>query len=113
LFKSEAGWSSSREILATVIAFFGGMGGLASTLVWSDILSALNRSRPADDQIPFAITTRSDVRWLLKNFQFDRWRFLKDFHHEFPQSRLYYWYLASFGWMALCFVTCAALIFIR
>jgi hypothetical protein len=104
---------SNREILAAVIAFSGGMGGLVSTLVWSDILSALNRFRPEEDQIPFAITSLSDVRWLLRNFPFHRWRFLEHFHREFPQSRLYYWYLASFGWMALCFVACAAIIFIR
>jgi hypothetical protein len=104
---------SNREILAVVIAFFGGLGGLVSTLVWSDILSALNRSRPADNQIPFAITSLNEFRWLLKNFPFHRRRFLKDFRRECPQSRLYYWYLASFGWMVLSFVACAAIIFIR
>ena len=104
---------SSREIVPFVIAFIGGMGALVNTLVWSDILTTVNRSRPVDDQIPFAVTSLSDVRWAIKNIPFHRRKILQQFHREFPQSRLYYWYWASVGWIGLCAVAVIVTLYSR
>jgi hypothetical protein len=104
---------SSREIVPFVIAFIGGIGGLVNTLVWSDILTMVNRSRPVDDQIPIAVTSRSDVQSAMKNFPFRRRKILDQFHREFPQSRLNYWYWASVGWMGFCVSAVAVTLFAR
>ena len=104
---------SSREIIPFVIAFIGGMGGLVNALVWSDILSIVNQSRPVDDQIRFAITSLSDLQSRIKFSPFYVWRIVKDFHQRFPQNRLYYWCWGSAGWMVFCFVAFIMIIFAR
>jgi hypothetical protein len=104
---------SSRDLVPFVIAFIGGLGGLVNTVVWRDILTIVNRARPVDEQIPFAFTSLSDVEWAMRNFPFYPWKVLNQFHREFPQSRLYYWYWGSVAWMGLCFVALIVTLFTR
>lgn len=97
---------SSRGVIPFLIAAIGGLGGLVGTLVWSDMLRAVNRQRPPDNQIPFGLVTWSDFAryWPLR-----RRPVIQEFRRLHPGSRLHYWYVASLIWMyvlvAIAFAT--------
>ena len=94
--------------LCALIAFAatGAIGGLTSTLMYQTMVDALNRRRPADDQIPATFGSAKDVRWALANAS-PYWLVLKEFHRQFPQSRMYFWSIAILVSMFAMFVAVA------
>jgi hypothetical protein len=99
---------SSGEFIPLLLAFVGGLGGLVNALIWSDMLRALNGRRSAENQIPFSLVTWDDFE---KHWPIRRRPFLKEFRQQFPESRLYFWYVASVVWMVSFLVAAAALSF--
>lgn len=87
---------STGELIPFVFALIGGLGGLVSTLVWSHMVRALNARRNAGDQIPFSLVTWDDF-W--KHWPIRRLPLLKEFRRDFPDSRLYFLYIAGIVWM--------------
>jgi hypothetical protein len=97
---------SNRELIGFALAFIGGWGGLVGTLTMNSMIYALNRDRPADDQIPLMLVTWDDFR---KHWGTHRgWRTAREFHRKFPESPLYLRFLASLVWLA-SFILAAAL----
>ena len=94
-------------ILPIILAVIGGLGGLVNTLVYSEIVSALNSRRSPDDPIPFAMTdlTRKNLEW-------SYWKVLAEFRRDFPDSRLYLWSSVSLGWMLLLAVIAVGSVFL-
>jgi hypothetical protein len=92
---------SSRDKFLIVMALLGGVGGLVNTLLYSEIVAALNTRRPPDDAIPFGVMSWDDFK---KMHGWWYWKVLTQFHREFPASKLYYWSIVSVGWMLALFV---------
>jgi hypothetical protein len=92
---------SSSEKFLVVLAILGGVGGLLNTLLYSDIVAALNARRPPDDAIPFTIMSWDEFK---KKGRWHYWQVLMQFHREFPDSKLYYWSIVCAAWMFLLFV---------
>lgn len=94
---------SVRELAPFVAAFIGGWGGLASALSWMSIADALNRSRTPEDQIPTLTGSWTDLKrhWELAGSYglFYRWKLLKEFHRDNPNSRLYFWCVGGEVWL--------------
>jgi hypothetical protein len=93
---------SSRDKVLVILAVCGGLGGFVNTLLYSDLVAALNSKRPADDQIPFAIISWDDFK-KTRIGRWSYWKVLREFHRKFPDSKLYQWSIASAGWMFLLF----------
>jgi hypothetical protein len=72
-------------VVMCVIASF------ANAIINLTMIDALNRSRPLDDRIPVFITSVADLKWSIRNGPFPFVRILKEFHQQFPESRLYFW----------------------
>jgi len=87
---------SSRDAIPLLIAAIGGLGGLVATLVYSDMLRAVNRQRPPDNQVPFGLITWGDF---VQHWPLRRRRVAKEFRRIRPESHLYRWYVASLIWM--------------
>jgi hypothetical protein len=75
------------------------------------MLRALNARRPADDGIPYTVLSLRDLKWMLNKFPRGYLPYLKDFRRDFPRSRPYIWYVASFASMAFFFAIGLAFIF--
>ena len=88
-----------RVLIPIGLCFIGGWGGLVGTIVWWQIVDALNCKRAASDQIPIAFASRKDFAWLLENYPYPFWKILKEFRRQYPESRLYLWYIISVVWM--------------
>jgi hypothetical protein len=97
---------SSRDKVLVILAVCGGLGGLVNTLVYSDIVSALNSKRTPGDSIPFALTDLTR-----KNWEWSYWKVLREFHREFPDSKLNHWSIVSVGWMFLLFAIALGIAF--
>lgn len=92
---------TTQDLIPLAVLFMGGWGGLLGTVVWWQILDLLNSRRPQDGQIPAAIVTWSD---LIKHWPIPVWRHVQEFHRQFPESRLYFWYWAALVWMFTMFL---------
>jgi hypothetical protein len=97
---------SKRDAFAFLLGLIGGMGSVVGLVAWWDILEVVNRARPPDDQIPAVFATWNDFAkyWPLRHGPI-----LKEFRRLAPQSRLVYWYFASYLWLAV-FVIIAAFV---
>jgi hypothetical protein len=95
-----------RELTPFVLAFVGGWGGVLSTIMWWQIIDLLNTRRPPDDQIPAALLTFQDYK---KHHHGLVFKHIQEFHRQFPESRLYFWYWASICWM-FAFILAAAMV---
>ncbi|HXZ12593.1 MAG TPA: hypothetical protein VEG64_09390 [Candidatus Sulfotelmatobacter sp.] len=86
---------SPRDLITVGLALDGGFGGMVCALTWLSMVDELNRSRPADDQIPTLFPGwpfRKSGIWSYS-------RVRREFHKQFPQSPLSFWNTASFIWM--------------
>ncbi len=85
-----------RVLIPLGLAFVGGWGGLVNTLVWWQILEAPNTRRRPEDcfQIGFHSWPGPGKRhpWFA-------WPLIREFRAQFPDSRLYFWYIVSIGWL--------------
>ena len=97
-----------KDLLPFALAFVGGWGGLGATIVWWQILDLLNTRRPPDDQLPVAILTRRDF---VKHWPIPVWRHVRDFHRQFPESKLYYWYWGCVAWLYTFVVAAGVVMF--
>jgi hypothetical protein len=101
---------SSRDKFLVIWAILGGLGGLVNTLLYSDIVAALNTRRPPDDPIPFGITSWDDFR-KTRIGAWSYWKVLREFRREFPDSKLDYWSIVSAAGMFLLFAIAAGFLF--
>jgi len=89
-------------------AVSGAIGGLATTIMYQTMVDGLNRRRSTDDQIPATFGTVKDVRWYLANAPSPYWKVLREFHSQFPQSRMYFWNIVIFIVMGALFLAVVA-----
>jgi hypothetical protein len=101
---------SNRDKILVILAFLTGIGGLVHTLLYSDIVEALNARRPPDDQIPFGIFSWDDFKKTHIQGWF-YWKALTEFHREFPRSKLYRWSIVSLAWMFVLFLISIGVLF--
>ena len=92
---------SGRQLLPFILAAIGGLGGFVDTVVYSDMVAALNALRAPNDQIPFAITDWDALKSPLDGGRLTYWHVLRQFRREFPHSRLNAWNVASLAWMLI------------
>jgi hypothetical protein len=85
-----------HAILPLISAVIAGLGGLVHTLVYSDIVSALNSGRPPDAANPFAMTD-----FTLRDLEWSYGKVWAEFHREFPESKLYFSGFVGMGGMLL------------
>jgi hypothetical protein len=100
---------TTRELIPLAIGYLGCWGGVIGTIVWWQIIDLLNTRRPPEDQIPAAIVTYKDF---IKYYPLPVWRHVRDFHRQFPESRLYFWYWASLAWLFTLGLTSIVLLMI-
>jgi hypothetical protein len=101
---------SSRDKFLVIWAILGGLGGLVNTLLYADVVAALNTKRSPDDPIPFAVMSWDDFK-KTRIGAWSYWKVLREFRREFPDSKLYYWSIVSAAWMFLLFATAARFLF--
>ncbi len=102
---------SSSDKYPLILAVLGGLAGFVDTLRYSDIVAALNTKRPLDDQIPFGISSWDDLKKTgIQGCYY--WKVLREFHREFPGSKMCYWSLASIAWMFLLSAIAAGSLFL-
>jgi len=101
---------SSRDKYLLILAVLGGLGGFVNTLLYSDIVAALNTKRPLDDQVPFGIFSWDDLKKTgIQGWHY--WKVLSEFHREFPRSKLYRWSIVSLVWMFALFLIAIGVLF--
>lgn len=107
--------STDMEWQAYILIAFAvaaAIGGLTTAIMNSAMIGALNRRRPVDDQISAVIGGSKDLRWYLKNAPSPYWRILKEFHQQFPESRLYLWSILTLAIMLVMFVIAGVSMFL-
>lgn len=92
-----------QAYILVIFVITSASGGLASAIMNSLMIDALNRGRPTEDQIPAVIASSKDIRWYLRNAPSPYWRVLRLFHQQFPESRLYFWSLLTLVLMLVMF----------
>jgi hypothetical protein len=96
---------SNREVVGFAFVFLGGWGGLASALAYLSITDALNRDRPANDQIPQFTVTWSDFKrrleFLSAHGPFYAFGLVEEFRRKFPHHSAYWWYVGGCIWLVL------------
>jgi hypothetical protein len=93
-----------QAYILITFAVTAAIGGVATAIMNSVMVNALNLGRPADDQIPAVIGSSRDLRWYLRNAPSPYWRVLMQFHLQFPESRLYFWSILTLTIMLIMFV---------
>ena len=103
---------SSRDKFLVIWVILGGLGGLVNTLLFSDVIAALNTNRSPDDPIPFGLTSWDDFK-KTRIGGWSYWKVLREFRREFPNNKLCYWSMGSAGWMFLLFAIAVGFLFFR
>lgn len=99
---------AARALIPFAFAYVGGWGGLFAGIMWWQIVDLLNTRRPPEDQIPVALVTWKDF---IKYEHVPVWKYVRAFHRQFPESRLYFWYWASLAWMFAFFLAGVVILF--
>jgi|ERR1700719_2842151 hypothetical protein len=88
---------SAKSILIGIWVVVSGICGLVQTLLYHEMIEAINTHRPASDQIPAVTSSWSDVR---KSFHYGFWFVRKEFRRLFPSHRAYFWHTVTIAIMA-------------
>jgi len=87
---------SAKVILIGIWAAVCGICGLVQTLLYHQMIDAINSQRTANDQIPGIVLSWPDFR---KSFDCGFWFVRKEFRMLFPNSRTYFWHTVTIAVM--------------
>ena len=80
---------SAKTILIIAYVVVAGICGLTHTILNIDMIDAINRNRPADDQLTDGLYSWADFKRSAKS---DFWSVQREFRRLFPNRRTYLWH---------------------